>query len=270
MTSSPLTDEATAPPWAVFAPGAFDGQVTVVTGAARGMGAETARAFADLGATVLLADRDYAGISDVAEKIQADGGQARPVAVDVADDNAVSDLYATIDADFGRVDNVITCAAVITARSALEHDRQHWQRVLDINLLGTFSVLQEGVRRMAAQGSGHVVAVASDAGKRGGGGLIADAAYAASKAGVLSVVRSLAREFSGQGVRINGLVPGPTDTSMHAGLTGELRQRIGAGLPMGRMGRPEEMAAAILYLCSPAASFVYGTGFNVDGGALFE
>jgi 3-oxoacyl-[acyl-carrier protein] reductase len=149
-------------------------------------------------------------------------------------------------------------------------DHAHWQRVLDVNLIGTFLVVQESLARMLPAGRGTIVCVASDAGVRGGGGLIADAAYAASKAGVLSLVKSVAREISGKGVRINALNPGPSDTPMHSGVSAVLKARIAEGLPMKRMGRPEDMAAAILFLCSSAASFVYGAALDADGGSMFR
>lgn len=257
-------------PWRVFAPDAFRGQVTLVTGAASGIGRATAVAFGAMGSDVVLADRDESGARSAAKDILCAGGRARAVRTDVANEPDVGHLYEVVDSSYGRVDNLVTCAAIITARSGLDHDRAHWQRVLDVNLLGTYTVLQHGLHRMFARGSGQVVAVASDAGKKGGGGLVADAAYAASKAGVLSLVKSLAREYSGRGVRINALTPGPTDTAMHFGLTDEQRQRISEGLPLGRMGYPVEMAAAICFLRSPAASFVYGASLNVDGGGQFE
>ena len=164
----------------------------------------------------------------------------------------------------------MTCAAVITAVKALDQTWSHWHRVLDINLLGTFFVAQQALKRMIPQGSGSIVCVASDAGIRGGGGLIADAAYAASKAGVQSLVKSLAREMAGKGIRINALNPGPSDTPMHTTISQELKDRIAEGLPMKRMGRPSDMAGAILFLCSSASSFVYGAGLDADGGSMFR
>ena len=266
-----MTTPVTVPPssWACFAPGTFEGQVTLVTGAAGGMGREVAQAFHHLGSAVVLTDVD----GDAAAKVAADLSGAAPAtsaALDVADPAAVAAVYQQIDADHGRIDNVVSCAAIITAVKALDITPEHWRRVLDINLLGSFYVCQEAIRRMQVQGFGRIVAVASDAGKRGGGGLIADAAYAASKAGVLSIVKSLAREFAGQGVRINALTPGPTDTPMHGGVSQELKERIAAGLPIKRMGHPADMAAAAVFLCSDAANFVYGASLNVDGGAMFE
>lgn len=255
--------------WTCFNPATFEGQTTLVTGAAGGMGRAIARAFHELGARVVLADIDDQAVAGLAAELN---GPAPAIAatVDVADRTAINTLFDRIDTECHRIDNVVCCAAIITAARALDITETDWHRVLDINLLGTFSVCQQALRRMIAQRSGSIVAVASDAGKRGGGGLIADAAYAASKAGVLSVVKSLAREFAGTGVRINALTPGPTDTPMHGGISQELKARIASGLPVGRMGHPHDMAAAAVFLCSPAANFIYGASLNVDGGAMFE
>lgn len=266
-----MTSPVTVAPssWACFAPHAFEDQVTLITGAAGGMGREVARAFRELGSTVVLTDVDGEAVAKVTADLSGEA-PAAAVTLDVADAAAVAAVFEQVGADYGRIDNVISCAAIITAKKALDITPEHWKRVLDINLLGSFYVCQEAVRRMKAQGFGRIVAVASDAGKRGGGGLVADAAYAASKAGVLSIVKSLAREFAGTGVRINALTPGPTDTPMHGGLSYELKDRIAAGLPIGRMGHPNDMAAAAVFLCSDAANFVYGASLNVDGGSMFE
>jgi 3-oxoacyl-[acyl-carrier protein] reductase len=259
----------TTPPsrWDCFASDAFAGQVVLVTGAASGIGRSTARAFYDLGASVVLVDRDAQGVGAVAGSL---GSRAVPIGCDIADGAQVEGVFATCDSQFEHIDAVVAAAGVITAKRAFDVGPDDWQRVLSINLIGTFSVLTAALRRMVPRGRGSLVAVGSDAGKRGGGGLIADAPYAASKAGVLSIVKSLAREFAGSGVRINALTPGPTDTPMHSVVSDELKQRIGAGLPVGRMGHPDDLAAAAVYLCSPAAQFVYASSMNVDGGSLYE
>lgn len=256
--------------WSVFQPGAFDGRGVLVTGAAGGLGAETAAAFAAYGARVVATDLDAERLEATVDRCTAlGGGPHTAVAADIGTEEGVAEVFAAVDRA-GRIDHVVTCAAVITARSALEMDRAHWRRLFDINVLGSFFVIQESYRRMLPNAAGTVVAVGSDAGKRGGGGLIADGAYAASKASVLSLVKSFAREFAGSGVRINALTPGPADTPLHAGVSEELKERIGAGLPIGRMGRADELAAAALFLSTDGASFVYGASFNADGGSMFE
>jgi 3-oxoacyl-[acyl-carrier protein] reductase len=261
---------ALAAPSDAFAADHFAGQTVFITGAAGGMGFETARSFAAHGANVLLTDLDGSAVEQLAQTIRAAGGKACATGLDVADPISIDAAFAFADAQLGRIDNLVTCAAVITSKRLGEMDWQHWRRVLDINLLGTAFVVQAAVTRMLQAGGGKIVCVASDAGVRGGGGLIADAAYAASKAGVLSLVKSVARELAGKGVRINALNPGPSDTPMHRGVSAELKARIAEGLPMKRMGQPGDMAAAILFLCSSAASFVYGAALDADGGSMFR
>ena len=253
-----------------FAPDHFARQTVFITGAAGGMGLETARSFAAHGAHVLLTDIDGASVEHHAAAIRAAGGKACATALDVGDPASIRGAFAYADAQLGTIDNVVTCAAIITSKRLGEMDWQHWRHVLDINLLGTVFVVQEAVARMLRAGGGHIVCVASDAGVRGGGGLIADAAYAASKAGVLSLVKSVARELAGKNIRINALNPGPSDTPMHRTISLELKARIAEGLPIKRMGRPDDMAAAILFLCSSAASFVYGAALDADGGSMFR
>jgi 3-oxoacyl-[acyl-carrier protein] reductase len=253
-----------------FAADHFAGRLVLITGAAGGMGLATARAFAAHGAHAALADVDGDAVGRAAEAIRRAGGAASALALDVADPASVEAAFARIDGLGAPLTDLVTCAAIITARKTPTMDREHWRRVLDVNLIGTFLVVQQALARMLPARRGNVVCVASDAGVRGGGGLIADAAYAASKAGVLSLVKSLAREHAGSGVRINALNPGPSDTPMHKGISAELKARIAEGLPMKRMGRPEDMAGAILFLCSSAASFDYGGAPDADGGSMFR
>lgn len=262
----PPVPEAPTCPWSVFDHGLFDGRVVLVTGAASGMGLETARAFSSLGARTVLLDRDESAV----ERVHSELPGSLPLVADVADPDAVAAAYATVDDHFGRIDHLAHCAAVITASRTLETDASHWRRVLDVNLVGSFLVAREALVRMSRAQQGTIVLVASDAGFRGGGGLVADAPYAASKAGVLSMVKSLAREFRDSRVRVNALVPGPTETPMHADVDDALKEHIAAQIPMGRLGRPEEMAAAIVYLSSPAASYVYGSAIDVDGGSMLR
>ncbi|TNC24112.1 SDR family NAD(P)-dependent oxidoreductase [Amycolatopsis alkalitolerans] len=253
-----------APECRAFASDGFAGRVALVTGAAGGMGLAAAQAFAACGARVVLADRDEDGVREAAVP------GATALVLDVTDESAVARAVDGIVEETGRLDHVLHCAAVITACHSREADAAHWRRVLDINLVGAFVVAQAALRHMEKAGSGTVVLVASDAGFRGGGGLIADSAYAASKAGVLSLVKSLAREFASTGVRVNALVPGPSDTPMHAAVPAELKQRIATAIPVGRMGRPGDMAAAALFLSSPGASFVHGAALDVDGGLMLR
>lgn len=304
QTVSSTTPSYTDGPWRAFDATEFRGRVALVTGAASGMGRATARAFVDRGASVVLADIDESALKRVetelldlirSDEAEADDRAASPeaspesaardagtapapdpargvlaVRTDVADAESVTRLYERLDDLHGRLDHVVHAAAVLSATPFLQGSAEHWRRVLDVNLIGTVNVLRPALARMLDQRSGTVVAVASDAGHRGAGHEIADAAYAASKAGVLSVVKSLAREFAGQGVRINALAPGASDTPLLSGLSDSSRAQIESLTPLGRLGRPEEIAAAILFLSSRAAEFVYGASLDVDGGSMFR
>ncbi|TPM40567.1 SDR family oxidoreductase [Mesorhizobium sp. B2-3-4] len=256
--------------YATFAQDSFAGKTVLVTGAASGMGFETARAFLSKGAEVVMCDRDAEGLARRHDELGAMAGTPHKVVADMGDPDSIARMFDYCDARLARLDNVVTCAAIITAKRIPEQDWAHWQRVLGVNLLGTFFTVQGAVRRMLGSGGGNIVCVASDAGVHGGGGLIADTAYAASKAGTLSLVKSVARELAGKAVRINALNPGPTDSPMHSHIDPALKDRIAANLPIRRMGRPDDMAAAILFLCSDAASFVYGAALDVDGGSMFR
>lgn len=249
-------------PWQSFRVDEFEDRVVLITGAASGMGLETARAFAAHGAKVVLADIDTGGLERASEQLP----DSLIVPFDVADPDSVGALFEEIDKAYGRLEHVAHCAAVIAATGLLDATPQHWRWMLDINLVGSSVIIQQSLRRMLPAGFGTVVLVASDAGHRGGGGLIADAPYAASKAGVLSLVKSAAREFGGRGVRINALSPGASDTPMHGGLTPTMKERIADGVPMKRMGEPADMAAGMLFLSSNAAAFVYGASLDIDIG----
>lgn len=257
--------------YATFAANCFAGRSVLITGAASGMGLETARAFASKGAEVVMADRDEAGLERYSAELRQSGAKIHTVRVDVSDQASIAAAFEYCDANLQRLDNVVTCAAIITAKRIFEQDWAHWRRVLDVNLLGTFFTVQAAVKRMLDNpDGGNIVCTASDAGVHGGGGLIADTPYAASKAATLSMVKSVARELAGKKIRINALNPGPTDSPMHSHIDPALKERIAGNLPMRRMGRPDDMAAAIMFLCSDAASFTYGSALDVDGGSMFR
>ncbi|MBD9388977.1 SDR family oxidoreductase [Agrobacterium sp. AGB01] len=257
--------------YATFADNCFAGRSVLITGAASGMGLETARAFASKGAEVVMADRDEAGLERYSADLRRSGAKIHTVRVDVSDQASIAAAFEYCDANLQRLDNVVTCAAIITAKRIFEQDWAHWRRVLDVNLLGTFFTVQAAVKRMLDNPEGgNIVCTASDAGVHGGGGLIADTPYAASKAATLSMVKSVARELAGKKIRINALNPGPTDSPMHSHIDPALKERIAGNLPMRRMGRPDDMAAAIMFLCSDAASFTYGSALDVDGGSMFR
>jgi 3-oxoacyl-[acyl-carrier protein] reductase len=188
---------------------------------------------------------------------------------DVAKKADVEAVFTLADREFGQVDILVTCAGTMSTQRILEMTEAEWDRTFAINAKGTFFCVQQAVARMLPRKAGRIVAIASDTAKRGGG-RTATSAYAASKAAVVTLVKSVARELGGSGIAINSICPGPTNTPMHAGLTQEARQKAAATLPLGRFAEPQEIANAVLFLASDAASYVYGESFNVDGGVLME
>lgn len=269
QTRSSISPGSDKRAWGVFRDGEFSDHVSLVTGAGGGMGAEIVRAFSHYGARVVAVDASPSGLSSILAGSR-ERARVETICADLSCERDILDVFTRIDSQYGRIDNVVTCAAIISSSRSSEVTREQWHRVLDVNLLGTFFVLREAVARMSQVGQGRCVAVASDAAKKGGGGLVADAAYAASKAGVLVAAKSLARECAGTGIRINTLIPGTTDTGFLGPLEEPVRARIRGQIPMGRLGKVDEMAAAALFLCSRASSFIYGASLVVDGGTLMQ
>lgn len=247
----------------------LEDRVAVVTGAGRGMGRAVAWALAEAGARVAALDLDGESAAQITEEIRATGRPALAVPVDVTSRASVHSAFERIEATWGTPHILVTCAGIIGTTRLLSLSEEEWDRVLAVNLKGTFLCVQRAVAGMSPSGEGRIVTIASDTGKRGGG-RIATSHYAASKAGVIAFTRSVARELAGGTIRINCICPGPTDTPMHAPLSQELREQVARNIPLGRFARPEEIAAAVVFLVSDMASFIYGETLSVDGGVLMD
>jgi NAD(P)-dependent dehydrogenase (short-subunit alcohol dehydrogenase family) len=242
--------------------GEFSNKVALVTGAAAGIGRETALAFAGAGAALVLADRDAAAGEAVAETIRGAGGEALFVATDVADPEAAAALMQHALARFGRVDHAFNNAGITTY--AETWDEAAMLRVLAVNLHGVMFGMKHQIAHMVAQGGGTIVNTASIAGLRAAG----TAEYVASKHGVLGLTREAGVRYAAQGVRINAVCPGVIETDMTAPLLGDadIKARLQAMVPIGRMGTPRDVADAVLFLSSPRASFIVAQALTVDGG----
>jgi len=246
----------------------FKGQVALVTGAAAGMGLATARAFAQSGAAVVLADRDGVRATQEAQKIVAEGGSAIGLTCDVSEEAQVAALIEKIVAQYGRLDMAFNNAGVM-AKIAPTADAtgEEFERVIGINLRGVWNCLKYELQQMQRQGSGAIVNNASMGAQVGNPGI---ASYIASKHGVVGLTRTAAKEYCKQGIRVNAVNPGAVDTQVARDVVGGDQaafEAMGQGALLGRIGRPEEVAAAVLWLCSPAASYVVGAALAIDGGA---
>lgn len=245
----------------------FRDQVALVTAAGFGMGLVTARAFAEAGAAVALADIDERTLSATRQEFTSLGHQVFGVPCDVADETQVAAMVEGTVATFGRLDMAFNNAGVqVPPSDAAEETGENFDRVNAINLRGVWASMKHELRQMRQQGSGAIVSCSSIGGLVG---LPSRAAYHASKHGVIGLTKSAAVEYAPRGVRINAVCPGTIDTPMVGDMLetqADIMKEIMKEQPIGRLGRPEEIAAAVLWLGSPGASFVIGAALPVDGG----
>jgi NAD(P)-dependent dehydrogenase (short-subunit alcohol dehydrogenase family) len=247
--------------------GSFTGKVAFVTGAANGIGRAAAIAFAREGASVVVADVAEEANQETARMIQEVGGRARAVRCDVTRTEDVQRaLKAAVEA-FGRLDFAFNNAGVEYAIKPLaEVSEQEWDRIVDIDLRGVFVCMKHEIPLMLEHGGGAIVNTSSGAGIKGFKG---GAAYVAAKHGVVGLTKAAALDYAQSNIRINAVCPGIIDTPMmdrFSGGTTEGRQAVIAQEPVGRMGTPEEIGAAVVWLCSDAAAFVIGHAMVIDGG----
>ena len=247
----------------------FEGKVALITGASRGIGAATARLFAQEGATVVLASRSEEELARIVEEIRANGGEVMAAKTDVAEAASVETLIKrTVDA-YGRLDIAVNNAGIAGGNKPLvEVTEEVFDRVIAVNLKGVFLGMKYEIPAMLASGGGAIVNLSSTVGLVGTGAGIAP--YIASKHGVVGLTKAAALEYAGQHIRVNAIAPGTTRTSVNERWIADeqIRQRITSGIPLGRVADPAEVAEAILWLCSDAASYVTGVTLSVDGGYI--
>lgn len=243
----------------------IEGQVAMVTGATGGIGADLAAAFGLAGARVAVAGRDRARAEAVAKTIRAAGGEAAAIELDLTDRASIDDAVNRVVETFGRIDILVNNAGLGTNHDAIDATEAEWDELFAINVRGLFFASQSAARHMLRQGSGRIINMASQAGLVG---IRRHAAYSASKAAVIGLTRVLALEWSPQGVTVNSVAPtwvytpGTADRLDDPVFLASVLERI----PAGRVAQTADVAAAVLYLASPAAGMVTGSVLTVDGG----
>ena len=247
----------------------LEGKIAIVTGAAteQGIGRATARLFAAEGARVAMLDIDTAGLAEAAAEL-GDGHQAYPC--DVADGDACQAITGRIADDFGGIDILVNNAGLVYGTPILEISREEYDAVLDVNLRGNFNMAQAAVPFLRRRGGGSIVCVSSIAGQSGGG-VFGRAHYAAAKAGIMGLAKALGRELAPDNIRANAIAAGSIDNNFTKGrMTPEIKAKVAANVPMGRLGRPDEIASVCLFLASDLASYVTGAVIDANGGLLIH
>ena len=244
----------------------LDGKCALVTGASRGIGRAVALQLASEGAKVAL---NFAGneaaANAVCEEIKSAGGQAILVKADVSDEAAVQQMVQTVAEAFGRIDILVNNAGITRDGLLARMKEEDWDAVLSTNLKGVFLTTKAATKLMMKQRAGRIVNMASVVGVTGNAG---QANYSAAKAGVIGFTKTIAKELASRGITANAVAPGFIDTDMTSALSDKAKEAALSGIPLGRMGTPEDIAAAVLFLVSDQASYITGQVLNVDGGMV--
>lgn len=241
----------------------LDGRIALVTGASQGIGRACAVELAKAGATVALAARNETKLSEAAAEIEAAGGKAALFALDVASEESIKTAAKAVIERFGKVEILVNCAGITRDDLMMKMKRADWDDVLATNLTGAFLLTQAVLRSMLKNRWGRIINIASVVGETGQAGQVN---YAASKAGMIGMTRSIAREVASRGITVNAVAPGYIETPMTAVLSEELRKSMIASIPLGRPGTDLEVAQSVVFLTSDAAAYITGHVLDVNGG----
>lgn len=240
------------------------GKVALVTGGSRGIGKAIALTLAEGGADILLNySRSDKQAEEVKQKIEAMGRKCVTVRADVSKFEQAQNLGKAVVNHFGKVDILINNAGVNRDRTLRRMTPEQWNEVIQTNLSSLFNCTKAVIEAMVAQGSGVIVSVSSIIGEMGN---IGQVNYAATKAGIIGFTKTMAKELAGNNIRVNAIAPGFIETDMLGTVPEDIRKQIVVQIPLGRFGTPEEIALAVLYLCSPASSWITGTTLRINGG----
>jgi 3-oxoacyl-[acyl-carrier protein] reductase len=237
--------------------------VALITGAAQGIGKAVALLLAQNGADLVVSDINLEKAEGTTKEIESMGRKAMAIKVDVANYTDVDRMIQAVMERFGHIDILVNNAGIARDKLILRMTEEDWDAVLNINLKGTFNCTKAVIKHMAKQRSGKIVNIASVVGEMGNAG---QANYAASKAGVIGFTKTIAREFAQRGINVNAIAPGYIQTPMTDGLSEKVKEELKRLIPMERLGQPEDVAHAVLFLVSETSSYITGQVLNVNGG----
>ncbi len=239
------------------------GKVALVTGAAQGIGRAIALILAQKGADIVVSDINLEKAEETVREIETIGRRAIAIRADVANTNDVERMVEAILGRFGQIDILVNNAGITRDKLILRMTEEDWDAVLNVNLKGTFNCTKAVVRHMSKQRRGKIVNIASVVGEMGN---VGQANYSASKAGVIGFTKTIAREFAQRGINVNAIAPGYIETPMTEVLPEKVKEELRRMIPMGRLGRPGDVAEAVLFLVSEASRYITGQVLNVNGG----
>jgi len=246
----------------------LDGKVAIITGAGRGIGRAIALALARDGADVVVNDVDLQSAEATADKVRAMGRRALPIKADVSVEEEVIKMVKTALKAFGKIDILVNNAAIFSSISLEDITEEKWDKTMKINLKSVFLCSQAVMKFMKRQRSGKIVNIASLAGKVGG--IVAGADYAASKAGVICLTKSLAKQLASYSINVNAVAPAWIETDMMKDWPRETKEAVLRQIPLGRFGKPEEVAETVIFLVSDGAGFITGATIDINGGILMD
>ena len=245
------------------------GKVALVTGSGRGIGKAIALTLAKRGADIVINDLDMDNAAHTVEEIKALGRKAIAIKADVSSEVEVEEMIKECINHFGRIDILVNNAGLVSTKLLQDTTVQDWDRIMSINLKGVFLCTKAVYPYMMDQKSGKIINIASVAGKRGGG-LFGKSAYSASKGGVISFTKAVAREAGEYGINVNAVTPGFTDTEMVKGMSQDQKENVVNSIPMRRAGKPEDIAKAVCFLASSDSDYISGEIMDVDGGIMMD